>query len=486
MLNKITSKVKQNIYLSLIKKAFNTKTGRKIILDQFDKRIYEKIVKEGSKNELEEVQRKKYQWVKALLKQGLKNYEKGYISYDIIEKILEVLGFNNFFKDNLLEAEKAKEAFRKKYHIKNPPCFITVSPTQICNLRCKGCYAASSPETGATIPFDVLDRILEENHNIFGSRFAVISGGEPLMYESQGKTILDVFEKYNDTFFIFYTNGTLITKEVAEKLAKMKNAIPQISVEGFEKETDQRRGKGVFQRILNGMEELKKAGVPFSLSITGTRQNIDILLSDEFYDFWFEKQGATYMWQFQLMPIGRGKEIFDLMPIPEERIKLYRKWEELLEKGYPIADFWNSGVLSNGCIAYGREGGGYFYIDWNGNIMPCVFIPYYVHNVYDLYKQGKTIADALFSDFFKKGREWQKKYGYACPKKAENWLMPCSIRDHYKYFRENVLPENAKGEDEFAQEAKNSKEYYEKLVEYDKKLKELTQPIWEKEYKKKN
>ena len=100
MLNKITSKIKQNTYLFLIKKALDSKTGRKIILSQLDKKIYKKAVEEGSKNELKEVQRKKYQWVRALLKQAFKNYEKGYISYNVIEKLLEVLGFNNFFRDS--------------------------------------------------------------------------------------------------------------------------------------------------------------------------------------------------------------------------------------------------------------------------------------------------------------------------------------------------------------------------------------------------
>jgi len=272
---------------------------------------------------------------------------------------------------------------------------------------------------------------------------------------------------------------------VAQKLAELGNAYPQISIEGSEAETDERRGKGVFQRILKAVSYLREVGLPYALSVTATRKNLKTLLSDEFYHFWFEEQGASYMWLFQLMPIGRGKEVFDLMPTPEERIKLYRKWEELLQRKYPVADFWNSGVLANGCIAYARETSGYFYIDWHGNITPCVFIPYYVDNVYDLYQKGKTLGDALVSDFFKKGREWQRKYGYGCPaQKIQNWLMPCSIRDHYKYFREIILPEEAKGEDKFAEEAKNSKEYFEKLVSYDEKLKELTDPIWEREYKK--
>ncbi|MCD6149585.1 radical SAM protein [bacterium] len=479
MLNKVT-KIKQNTYLFLVKKALDNKTGRKIILNQFDKKICK--LGKGSEIQLEAVRLRKCQWAKASVKQLLKNYEKGYISRHVTEKMLEVLGLNNFFRDDLLEIKKIKKSFKDKYEVE-PPLFILISPTQVCNLKCKGCYASSSPETGVTMPFDIFDRILKENHNIFGSRFVVISGGEPMMYKSQEKTILDVFEKYNDTFFIFYTNGTLITKEVAGRLAKSGNAYPQISVEGFEKETDERRGKGIFQRVLKSMEYLREAGVPFSVSVTGTRKNINALLSNEFYDFWFEKQGASYMWQFQLMPIGRGKKVFDQMPTPEERVKLYRKWEQLLEKGYPIADFWNSAVLSNGCIAYGRPRGGYFYIDWNGNIMPCVFVPYYADNIYDLYKQGKTIAGALTSDFFRRGREWQKKYGFACQKEAENWLMPCSIRDNYKNFMENIITKETKGEDDLAEETRNSKEYYEGFIEYDKKLKKLTQPIWDKEYR---
>lgn len=468
-LSEVTSQIKQNIYLYLIKKALKNKTGRKFLLEQFDKKLYKVVVEEGSKTYPKTVQNKKYKWIMALLSQSFKNYDKGYIFPRPGKRILETLG-PNFFSSSLLK--KTKESFKSKYKI-DPPHFIVVSPTQRCNLNCKGCYAAASSETAATLSFDVFNRILKENHDIFGSRFVTISGGEPLLYNSQEKNLLDLFEKYSDTYFIFYTNATLITDKVVKRLAKIGNASPQVSVEGLEKETDKRRGKGIFQRVLKVTEGLRKAGVPFVISVTATQENIETLLSGKFYDFWFEKQGASYVWMFQLMPIGRGKDVFDLMPSPEQRLKLYRKWEGLLEKGYPVADFWNSGVLSNGCIAYGRPGG-YFYIDWHGNITPCVFIPYYVDNVYDLYKQGKTLADALFSDFFKEGREWQKKH--------ENWLMPCSIRDNYQYFRKNILSEDTKGEDESAEQAKGSKEYFDGLIEYDKKLKKLFQPIWDKEY----
>jgi MoaA/NifB/PqqE/SkfB family radical SAM enzyme len=47
-----------------------------------------------------------------------------------------------------------------------------------------------------------------------------------------------------------------------------------------------------------------------------------------------------------------------------------------------VGDFWNSGVAAEGRIAYARPGG-YFYVNWNGNVTPCAFVPYYKDNIVD-------------------------------------------------------------------------------------------------------
>jgi len=142
----------------------------------------------------------------------------------------------------------------------------------------------------------------------------------------------------------------IITPEVAERLGKAGNVTTAISVEGYEKETDERRGKGVHKKIREAFANLRNVGVPFGISVTATSKNADILLSDEYYDYYFDHLGVTYMWQFQLMPIGRSSHAFELMVPPEKRVELYRKWEYLIsDKNYCVADFWNSGVLVNGC-----------------------------------------------------------------------------------------------------------------------------------------
>jgi len=464
---------------SILIKMVNQKHLRKLLAKKIDNYIYGSIVNNNSED-LHQVSLKRYQFFSAMLRCVVRNVEKGYISKEVIRKIIDVLVQNNLIEGDQ-SYEQTVEKFRQKYG-ELPPSFIVFSPTQICNLKCIGCYASSAADTSATIPYSYVDKIVGEVHDTFDSRFITISGGEPFMYKSEGKTLLDIYQKYNDMFFLAYTNGTLINDKVAAELAKSANITPAISVEGFEQETDRRRGLGTHKKILRAFDSLRQAGVPFGISVTATSQNVDLLLTDEFYDFYFKEQGACYMWQFQLMPIGRGKDELDLMVSPEQRIQLYRKWEKLLsEKKYCIADFWNSGVLSRGCIAYGRSGG-YFYIDWHGNVTPCAFIPYYVDNIYDLYNNGKTLSDALFSDFMKNGRQWQKNYGLDNWKKPDNWLMPCSIRDHYEIFRNSVLPKDVKPEDQKAKEALESDEYFEVLKKYDEKLEGLTKKIWETEY----
>ncbi len=471
--------MKPEVISAKLKKMVNHKHLRKLLAKKIDDYVY-KIVVEDDLEDLLEVRIKRYQFLSAMMRCVNKNIDKGYVSGEIIEKIVDVLVQNNLIREDQSYNQDV-DKYKEKYG-ELPPTFIVFSPTQKCNLRCIGCYAASGTDTPATVPYPLVDRVISEVHDLFGSRFITFSGGEPFVYKSEGKTLLDIYKKYDDMLFLVYTNGTVMNEEVAQRLAESANATPAISVEGFEKETDQRRGAGTFKKILRAIEHLREVGVPFGISVTATSKNIEVLLGDEFYDFYFKEQGACYMWEFQLMPVGRGKDELDLIVAPEKRLALYRKWEKLLrKKRYCLADFWNSGVLARGCIAYGRSGG-YAYVDWHGNVTPCAFIPYYVDNIYELYKNGKTLADAMFSDFMKNGRKWQREYGLDDRKKPKNWLMPCSIRDHYEIFRNSVLPKEAKPEDEKAKEALESDEYFEVLKNYDEKLESLTGKIWENEY----
>ena len=464
-------KEKRFIYKKVVETIIFNKHYRSVAVKQLDKYIKKKIENDSSE-ELVDAKLKRYQFLSSFLNIAKKNLDRGFYSKLAFSKLIHSLTGDTLIINGADKIKSKQIEYKSKYG-EYPPGFIVLSPTKRCNLKCKGCYASSNSSTSSTLPYSIVDKIISDVNNIFGRKFAVISGGEPFLYKSEGKTLMDIFKKHNDVFFLVYTNGTLITPDIAQELAELGNVTPAISVEGFEKETDARRGKGVYNKVLKAMENLRQAGIPFGISVTATMKNYKLLLKDEFYDYYFEELGVSYMWQFQFMPIGRGEEALNLVVDPEKRMALYKMWEKLLaEKKYPMADFWNSGVLSKGCIAYGRKNG-YIYIDWNGNIMPCVFVPYYVDNIYDLYKQGKSLVHATQSTLMKNGRKWQKDY----EKLGYNYLMPCSIRDHYKNFRENIITNNTKPEDKQAEKALEDHKYYSSMIKYDDELEELTKRI---------
>ncbi|MDD5192966.1 MAG: radical SAM/SPASM domain-containing protein [Candidatus Nanoarchaeia archaeon] len=481
LLNKENKKnLKEEAGFKIITTCLNYPLLRKLFFDKVKKSFYEYLVLKNPFGSPREVQIKKYRFINSLLDSVDRTLKKGFISPEVAKKAFKTLGKNLIHSEELMST---CNEFKKKYG-DMPPAFIVLGPTQKCNLTCKGCYA-SSKYNAPTLPYDIIDKIAGEIHDEWGSRFMTITGGEPLMYNSNGKTLFDLWEKYNDMFFLFYTNGTLITEEVAKKLAKLGNVTPAISIEGYEKETDERRGKGVYEKMLNSVKNLKKAGVPFGISVTATSKNFDILKDDKFYDFVFNELGAVYMWMFQLMPIGQACDMRNCMINPEQRIELYNKWVHLLEeKKYCIADFWNSGVLTDGCIAFGRRSG-YLYIDWNGNITPCTFVPFFEDNIIQLYNEGKKLTDSLFSELFVNGRKWQKDYGFL-KHDPDNWLMPCAIRDHFINFKKNIVTKKTKPEDKFAKYALTSKDYEKVLKKFDKELSDKSLPIWKEKYARKS
>jgi MoaA/NifB/PqqE/SkfB family radical SAM enzyme len=373
--------------------------------------------------------------------------------------------------------QSAIDRFSQEFGM-NPPSTLTISPGKTCNLQCTGCYASAGP-TAEKLDWSTFDSIITEAKTLWGVRFLVISGGEPLAYRSEGKGLLDAAEKHPDVLFMFYTNGTLIDEKTAQRIAALGNVTPAISVEGWHERTDERRGVGVFDKILAAMEQLRKAGVFFGISLTATRHNVEEILSEEFIDYFFEQQGAFYGWIFQYMPIGRSFTL-DLMPTPEQRLWMWkRSWEIVKKRKIFLADFWNHGTLSNGCIAGGRaRGGGYLYIDWNGHVSPCVFVPYSPVNVKEIYAQGGTLNDVWANPFFAAIRGWQESYMQS----KGNWLAPCLNRDHHTVLSQLIARHEPEPIDESAHAALLDPDYAKGLEHYGEQYENLSESIWHEQY----
>ena len=365
-----------------------------------------------------------------------------------------------------------------------PPWLMVISPGHACNLNCPGCYAAST-SASAKLPWSTLDRLITQAKQLWDIPVLVFSGGEPLLYRSEGKDLLDIAEKHSDILMLIFTNGTLVDHKVAERLERIGTTTLAISVEGMRERTDAMRGDGAFDRVLQAMDHLHARGVLTGISATVTRDNWQELISDRFIDFFFGDQSAFYAFLFHYMPIGRGCSL-DLMPTPQQRLELWRRsWEIVEKRNAFIFDFWNFGSLVHGCVSAGRERG-YIYVDWNGKVMPCVFSPYSVGNVQELFEQGRDLNDLLDAPFFKAIRQWQHDYGYGNGNGpgsgSGNLLRPCPIRDHYGMYRELIDLHRPEPENEAAREALADEEYARGMVAYGEELGRLSQAVWEDEY----
>ena len=451
---------------------------RRLLLKKAEEALYDNFVIKNTDDRPPLVQKARAKMLGNLLHTVNAALSDGRISPGVFEAITR-----NFIGKILIVEEEPAQRFHEQFGI-DPPAFLTISPTKKCNLFCTGCYASSSSGSAETLPYGVLDRIIREKKELWGSYFTVISGGEPLLYHDRDadKGLFDLMEAHNDVYFMMYTNSTLINKPVARRMAALGNITPAISVEGFETETDARRGKGVFRKIMRAMDNLREEGVPFGVSVTATRFNVDAIMSDEFSGLYFNRMGAIYGWIFQYMPIGRSYTL-DLMITPEQRLALFKSEERMIRKSNLfLVDFWNGGPYSLGCISAGRPGG-YFYIDWNGNMAPCAFFPYYLANVQDLYREGKTLNDVLFSDYFKSIREWQNNYGYTQPaEKMKNLIVPCLIRDHFDHALGLVKRFEAKPLDTNAAQALEDAGYHKGMSEYGRQADTLTRPHWEAKF----
>jgi len=377
----------------------------------------------------------------------------------------------------------AKDRFRAR-HGCSPPDVLAISPGKACNLRCVGCYANSGAHR-EKLDWATFERMVVDARREWGSRVFVLTGGEPLAYRDDGKGVLDLAEGHPDCFFIMYTNGTLIDDRVARRMGRLGNLSPALSIEGMRARTDARRGDGVFDKVVIAMERLRREGVFFGLSLTATRENAEEILGDEVIDTFFGREGALYAFVFQYMPIGRSFTL-ELMMTPEQRFRLWqRSWSLIRERHLFIVDFWNGATGSNGCLAAGRAGG-YFHVNWNGDVSPCVFFPYSPVNIREVYTRGGSLDEVWAQPFFADIRKWQRDYGYReshepCPD-CRNWIAPCLIRDHHVDFLRIMRAHDARPTDDDSREALEDPAYHAGLERFDREFQAITDPVWETRY----
>lgn len=352
----------------------------------------------------------------------------------------------------LLGYQKQKE--NKETYNCNIPWAILLDPTSACNLKCTGCWAAEYGNH-MNLTYEEMDNIVTQGVEL-GTYVYLFTGGEPLVRKSD---IIKLCDAHPDCIFSTFTNGILIDEAFADEMLRVKNFIPAISIEGFEKATDERRGVGTYEKIMKAMSILKRKKLPFGISCCYTSSNAEVIGSEEYIDYMIEL-GAKFAWFFTYMPVGKGA-VPELMATAKQREMMYHKIREYrTTKSLFTVDFWNDGEYVGGCIAGGRS---YCHINANGDIEPCAFIHYSDSNI-----REKTLLEAYQSPLFMgyhDNQPWN-----------DNMLRPCPVLDNPGKLTEVVEKCGAKSTD--YQNLETAKEFSDKCVEIAEKWAPVADKLW--------
>ena len=272
------------------------------------------------------------------------------------------------------------------------PAFNFISVTDDCNLHCQGCWVVGK-ETNSRLKPEQVDRIIDDTKKM-GSYFFGILGGEPLLY----KPLPEIFQKHSDCYFQLFTNGTLITPEVAETLRQCANVTPLISFEGDEQVADVRRGgKNVYQLANVGIENCTKAGLVTGVAISVCKSNLKMAMSPEFIKSLID-MGVAYLWYYIYRPVGQQPEY--QLALSKDEIRELRQHIVDARLIYSIAiidTYWDAD--GNGiCPA---ASGLSHHINASGFVEPCPIIQFATENV-DEKPLDRLYAESVFLGDFRK------------------------------------------------------------------------------------
>jgi len=284
--------------------------------------------------------------------------------------------------------------------------------TERCNWRCKHCY-----QEWDKMPSDLsLEQLFKifDNYLFLLTKWQVpphraylnITGGEPFVRNDFFDFLKKVGEYSRMYRWGILSNGSLLTPENIAKLKEYNISSFQVSMEGMEKNNDEIRGKGSFQKTVESIKMLVNARVPVRVSFTLTQKNVEDVPS---LAKLLQKLRTHGLGTRRLIPWGAGEELREYMLTPLQLRDFYMQVKEinkkLAKKGevFRIVIGCESGIFTENILAdpesdmrpniCGVTEGRVMVIMANGDIFPCRRFPI---------KVGNALQDSLFDVYYSK------------------------------------------------------------------------------------
>jgi radical SAM protein with 4Fe4S-binding SPASM domain len=297
------------------------------------------------------------------------------------------------------------------------PLIVSYAVTRACNLRCLHCHVSAREAMPDELNLKEAMHAIDEMHSL-GTQAVIFSGGEPLLRKD---FVLQLVEHCDDLGIIpaMLSNGLLMTPHTALQLqeAGLKAVGMPIDSVVPEKHDHLRNMPGTFNRTVQAIKtclELDLEVVITTMALKDTYSEMPKRIE------FLSDLGIDEVAVYDLVPVGRGKDVMDNAMTMEQRVNLIRwlqsKQEDTemtftMSGGIPlypeiacemhrnhgtkakdllVKEFWiHKGI---GCHA----GNMYFSLRPNGDIYPCTFLPIKVGNIReqslaDIWRNSKVL-----------------------------------------------------------------------------------------------
>lgn len=199
---------------------------------------------------------------------------------------------------------------------------LEVKLTNRCNQRCFHCMNCDSPDGTRVLDVAAFSRRVEEFIADKNTGFTIgevrITGGEPLLYPGEVKTISSVCKRHGILCGV-NTNGTLLTPVLAAELYESGITTIKISLDAVEKDlSEQITGSGTsVDKALSAIRIAHEQGIRTIVRFTLSRKNENQLRKC------YQRAIACGASEFQIKPLIRsGRALYDESFLSKQEINM--------------------------------------------------------------------------------------------------------------------------------------------------------------------
>jgi MoaA/NifB/PqqE/SkfB family radical SAM enzyme len=305
------------------------------------------------------------------------------VLFETDKRLVWKLAWNFGFK-GMRAVQKHKARLRRGEFF---PPFLYISIINSCNLRCQGCWVDVAAKQ-QTIDLAAMSRTISQSKEMGNSFFGIL-GGEPFMHPD----VLDIFAAHPDCYFQVFTNGQLITPDIARRLRQIGNVTPLVSIEGTEIISDQRRGRPeVYARSMDGLQNCLNNKLLTGVCTSLCQTNIDDLLTERWVDKLISMR-VMYLWYHTYRPVGPVMHA-ELALTPAQQLRARRFVVEMrAKKPIGIIDAYYDDRGQALCPA--ATGFTHHISPW-GDIEPCPIVQFAKESIHDERPLRETFQQSSF------------------------------------------------------------------------------------------